>query len=68
MSRQADQKNTGALVFIISQPSLIESSFLGYSLDCLVKSLCESDLKHLSQELDNKVLDLVEQKGFCPCE
>ena len=37
--------------------------FLSSSLDSLVKSLNTDDLKYLSQEFDNNVLDLVKQKG-----
>ena len=40
--------------------------FLSCSLDSLVKNL--SNFKYLSQEFDNKVLDLVNQKGFYPHE
>ena len=32
------------------------------------KNLGENDLKHLSQDFDSKVLDLVKQKGFSPFE
>ena len=42
--------------------------FLGSSLDSLVKSLDKNDLKHLSQEFDSKVIDLVKQKVFHPCQ
>ena len=38
--------------------------FLSLSLDSLVKY----DFKYLSHEFDNKVLDLVKQKGFYPYE
>ena len=34
------------------------------SLDRLVKNLGKDDFRYLSQELDNKTLDLVKQKGF----
>ena len=45
--------------------SFIESfQFLSSSLDSLVKNLSDNDFEHLSQELDNKVLNLVKQKGF----
>ena len=45
--------------------SFIDSfQFLSSSLD----SLAKDDSKYLSQELDNNVLDLVEQKGFYPYE
>ena len=33
--------------------------FLNSSLYSLVKNLCKDDFKYLSQEFDNKVLDLV---------
>ena len=42
--------------------------FLSSSFDSLVKNLSEDDLKYLSQEFNNKVLDLVKQKGFYPYE
>ena len=42
--------------------------FLSFSLDSLVKNLNKDDLKNLSQEFDNNVLDLVKQKGFYPYE
>ena len=49
--------------------SFIDSSqFLSSSLDSLVKYLNKDDLKYLSQEFDNNVLDLVKQKRFCPYE
>ena len=35
--------------------------FLNSLLNNLVKNLGEDDLKHLSQEFDSKVLDLVKQ-------
>ena len=34
------------------------------SLDRLVKNLGKDEFRYLSQELDNKTLDLVKQKGF----
>ena len=40
----------------------IESS----SLDSIVKNLGKDDFKYLSQEFDNKVLELVKQKRFYP--
>ena len=40
--------------------------FLCFSLDSLVKNLAKDDFKHLSQEFDNNVLDLVKQRGFYP--
>ena len=42
--------------------------FLGSSLDSLVKSLDKNNLKHLSQEFDSKVIDLIKQKVFHPCQ
>ena len=49
--------------------SFIDSfRFLSSSLHSLVKSLNKDDFKYLSQEFDNKVLDLVKQKGFYPYE
>ena len=41
---------------------------LRFSLDSLVKILNKDDFKYLSQEFDNKVLDVVKQKGFYPYE
>ena len=39
--------------------------FLSSSLDNLVKNLIKDDFKHLSQEFyNNKLFDLVKQKGF----
>ena len=37
-------------------------------MDSLVKNLGEIDFKHLSQEFDSEVLDLVKQKRFYPYE
>ena len=56
--------------FIINcKLSFIDSfQFLSSSLDSLVKNLNKKGLKHLSQELDNNVLDPVKQKGFYPHE
>ena len=52
---------------INNQLSFIDSfQFLGSLLDNLVKKLAKDDLKYFSQEFDNKVLDLVKQKGFYP--
>ena len=49
--------------------SFIDSfQFLRSSLDGLVKNLNKDDFKYLSQEFDNRVLDLVKQKEFCPYE
>ena len=42
--------------------------FLSSSLHSLVKNLNKNDFKYLSQEIDNKVLHLVNQKGFYPYE
>ena len=42
--------------------------FLSPSLDSLVKNLGKNDFKYLSQESDNNVLDLVNQKEFYPYE
>ena len=43
--------------------SFIDSfQFLSSSLDSLVKNLGKYDLKYLSQEFDDNVLDLVKQK------
>ena len=38
--------------------------FLCFSLDSLVKNLAKDDFKHLSQEFENNVLDLVKQRVF----
>ena len=47
--------------FTINKKSRFIDSFqfLGSSLDNLVKNLSKDDFKYLSQEFDNKVLDLV---------
>ena len=42
--------------------------FVSSSSDSLVKSLGKDDLRYLSQEFDNSVLDLVRQKEFYPYE
>ena len=42
--------------------------FLSSSVDSLVKNLGKNDFKYLSQEFDNEILDLVNQKGFYPYE
>ena len=39
---------------------------LSSSLDSLVKNLSIEDFKYLTQKFDSEVLDLVNQKGFCP--
>ena len=41
---------------------------LNSTLDSLVTNLSKDDLKYLSPEFDTNVLDLVEQKVFCPYE
>ena len=47
----------------------IESyQFLSSSLHGLLKNLEKDDFKHLSQEFDNNVLDLVKKNGFDPYE
>ena len=49
--------------------SFIDSfQFLSSPLDSLVKNFNENDFKYLSQESDNKVLDLAKQERFCPYE
>ena len=49
--------------------SFIDSfQFLSSSLDSLVKNLGQYDFKYLSEDFDNNVLDLVNQKGFYPCK
>ena len=52
--------------FILSNKlSFIDSyEFLSSSLDSLVNNLVKDDFKYLSQEIENKVLDLVKQKEF----
>ena len=42
--------------------------FVRFSLDGLLRNLNKDDFKYLSQVLDNKVLDLIKQKIFCPYE
>ena len=56
--------------FIINNTlSLLDNfQFLSSSLDRLVKHLSQDDFKHLSQEFDDNVLDLVKQKGLYPYE
>ena len=45
--------------------SLIDRfQFLSSSLDGLVKNLYRDGFKHLIQEFDNNILDLLKQKGF----
>ena len=54
---------------ISNKLSLIDSfQFLSSSLDSLVKNLSKDDFKYLSQEADNKILDLVKQKRIYPYE
>ena len=54
---------------INSKLSFIDSfHFLSSSLDSLVKNLANDDFKYLSQEFDNKILDLIKQKRFYPQE
>ena len=49
--------------------SFIDSfEFLICLLDSLVKNLTKEGFTYLSQEFDNKVLDLVKQKRFYPYE
>ena len=42
--------------------------FLSSLSDSLVKTLGKNDLKYLSQEFVNNILDLLKQKGFYPYE
>ena len=42
--------------------------FLSSSLDSFVKNLDKDDFKHLSQDFDSDLFDLVKQKGFYPYE
>ena len=54
---------------INSKLSFIYSfQFLSSSLDSLVKNSSKDDFKYLSQEFDNNILDLVQQKVFYPYE
>ena len=54
---------------IINKLIFIDSfQFLNSSLDSLFKKTSKNDIKYLSQELYNNVLDLVKQKGFDPNE
>ena len=48
--------------------SIDSFQFLSSSLNSLVKNLSKSDFKYLSQEFDDTVLDLVNQKGLYPYE
>ena len=56
--------------FNISNKLMFIDSFqcLSSSLDSLVKNLIREYFKYLSQEFDNKILDLVKLKGFYPYE
>ena len=47
---------------ISSLTSITSFQILSSSLHSLVKNLSKDDFKHLSQEFDNNVLDLVKQK------
>ena len=48
-----------------NKQSFIDSfQFLNSSLDSLVKNLSIDDFKYLSQEFDNNILNLVNQKDF----
>ena len=56
-------------ISINNKLSFIDSSqLLSSSLHSLVKNLVKDDIKYLSQEFDNNVLDPVKQKGFYPFE
>ena len=46
----------------------MQYQFLSSLLESLVKKVAKDDFKHLSQEFDNNVLDLVKQNGFYPYE
>ena len=56
--------------FSISNKLAFIDSFqvLSFSLNSLVKKLGKIDFTYLSQEFDNKVLDLVKQKVYYPYE
>ena len=60
--------NTKYMSFTINNKlRFIDSfQFLSSSLDSLVKNLSKNDFKYFSQEFDNDVLDLVNQKRFYP--
>ena len=50
---------------IINKSGFIDSFQLrSSSLDSLVTNLAKDDFKYLSQQFDNKILDLVKQKDF----
>ena len=53
----------------LEQPLIyISTTFLSSSLESLVKNVGENNFRKLNQEFDSKVLGLVNQKGFYPCE
>ena len=56
--------------FSINNKLIFIDSFQSLSspLESLVKNLNKGDVKYLSQEFENNVLDLVKQKGFYPYE
>ena len=56
--------------FIINnQLSSINSFYLlSFSLESLVKNLVKVNFRHLSQEFDSNVLNLVKRKGIHPYE
>ena len=58
------------MIFNIDNKLIFTDSFqfLNSSLDSLVKNLSKADFSYLSQKFDDKVLDLVKQKGFYPYE
>ena len=51
---------------IINKLPFIDSFFLRFSLDSLVKNLGKDNFKYLGQELNSDVLDLIKQKEFHP--
>ena len=51
---------------IINNLAFIDSFFLRFSLDSLVKNLGKDNFKYLGQELNSDVLDLIKQKEFHP--
>ena len=51
---------------IINKLAFIDSFFLRFSLDSLVKNLGKDNFKYLGQELNSDVLDLINQKEFHP--
>ena len=56
------------MIFNINNKLIFTDSFqfLSSSLDSLVKSLPKADFSYLNQKFDDKILDLVKQKGFYP--